>query len=107
MAYEVSSYFLEQVAKRGQSPVRKFYIGTSDYSERVTKWPTFKRTANNIKSINIDIPLANADGHFNTFYHDTYLMPNTVTLEMGGPFVFKTDPVVIETANDTETEVNQ
>ena len=83
MAYEVSSWFLDQVSKRNQQPVRKFKIGTSDYTDRVTKFPTFARTANQIKSINLNVPLANADGHFNNFYHYTHTMPNTVTLEIG------------------------
>ena len=83
MAYDVTSWFLEQLESRNTRPKRVFKIGTSDYSDRVEKYPKFKRTANEIKSINININLANEDGLFNTFYHQTYTIPNTCFLQIG------------------------
>lgn len=62
---------------------RKFYIGASDYSDRVIKWPLIKRTANEVKSAKIKIPLANNDGLLNTFYEQTYSLVNSITLEIG------------------------
>lgn len=83
MGYDVSSWFLSQLEQRNSKPVRKFLIGTSDYSSRVEKYPRFKRTANNIKSINVNVDLSNEDGKFNNFYHYTYTIPNTCTLKVG------------------------
>ncbi len=83
MGYDVTSWFVDETKRIGAEPKRVFKIGTSDYSDRVTKWPSLKRTAQEIKSVNPRIPLSNVDGEFNLFYENTYLMPNTCTLEMG------------------------
>jgi len=83
MAYDVTSWFQQQLETRSSEPKRVFTIGTSDYSERVNRWPKFKRTANEIKSIKIDVPLTNADGHFNMFHEQTYSMVQTCTLQIG------------------------
>lgn len=64
----------------GFSPTRIFTIGTSDYSDRVLRWPKITRAANRFKSTKIKVQLANTDGHFNTFYTNNYTIPNTCTL---------------------------
>lgn len=61
-------------------PSRKFTIGTSDYTDRVTSWPKISRAANKLKSTKVKIPLANTDGEFNNFYTNLYTIPNTCTL---------------------------
>lgn len=83
MPYDVSSWFLDQTARPSPPVIRRFTIGTSDYTERVTQFPSFKRTANEIRSVSINLPLANADGALNHFYQETYKIPNTCTLEIG------------------------
>lgn len=83
MGHDVSSWFVDQTRAIGSEPKRVFKIGTSDYSDRVTKWPSIKRVGQEIKSVNPRIPLSNVDGKFNLFFENTYLMPNTCTLEMG------------------------
>lgn len=65
----------------GFEPSRSFTIGTSDYTDRVLRWPKITRAANRLKSTKIKIPLANTDGHFNNFYTNNYSIPNTCTLE--------------------------
>ena len=83
MAYDVTSWFLVQLEKYNSEPKRVFKIGTSDYSSHVFKYPKFKRTANDIKSINIDIQMSNEDGTFNGFYEQVYTIPNTCVLQVG------------------------
>lgn len=64
----------------GYEPSRKFTIGTSDYSTRVTKWPKLTRAANKFKSAKVKVELANTDQEFNNFYTNLYSIPNTCTL---------------------------
>lgn len=64
----------------GFEPSRSFTIGTSDYSDRVTRWPKISRTSNQLKSTKVRIDLANADQEFNNFYTNLYSIPNTCTL---------------------------
>jgi len=81
--YDTSSWFQVQLEDIASEPVRKFSIGTSDYSNRVQKWPRIKRTMNDVKSLKVTMPVENVDGHFNSFYEDVYTIPNTGTLQMG------------------------
>lgn len=81
--YDVTSWFQVQLENPASEPVRRFSIGTSDYSDRVTKWPRIKRTMNDVKSLKVILPVENVDGHFNGFYDDVYTIPNTGTLQLG------------------------
>ncbi len=79
----VSSSYIDQLNSNLGNPQRKFLIGTSDYSDYVTKWPTLKRSVE-IQDIGaINVSLANMDGTFNGFYLNTYSVPNTVTFQLG------------------------
>lgn len=69
-AYDVSSGFLSEIVKSDPTIVRKFTIGTSDYSEFVTKWPTIKRRWNLIKPQNTTLALANHTGDLNFIQED-------------------------------------
>lgn len=83
MAIDVSSWFVAQSLARASRPKRVFTVGGSDYSQRVTRWPSFKRTANEIKSINLSVPLANTDGGLNHFYENTYNMQQACAVQLG------------------------
>jgi hypothetical protein len=83
MALDVSSWFVLMTQQPAPVVLRRFTIGSSDYTDRVVKYPAFKRTANEIRSTSINLPLANADGALNHFFKQTYTIPNTCTLEMG------------------------
>jgi hypothetical protein len=72
MAYDVSSWFVDQLFDNSSRPIRRYKIGTSDYSERVVKWPKFKRHSQELRDINVKIDLANEDGALNLFYDQTY-----------------------------------
>lgn len=78
-----SSWFVEQLALRSSKPKKFFTIGGSDYSARVTKWPKFNRTATQLKSVSLKVPLANVDGALNQYYENTYLIPSSANLELG------------------------
>jgi hypothetical protein len=71
------------------SPKRLFYIGTSDYSDRVVKWPKVKQEAgagqviDTLESQSVSIQLANHDGHFNDFYKLVYNTQQQCILKMG------------------------
>ena len=83
MAYSVSSWFIDQTVKKATEPDRQFLIGTSDYSDRVVRYPSIKRTTKEIQSVNLNVSLVNVDGELNTFYSDTYSLPNTCQLKFG------------------------
>lgn len=85
MPSNVSKWFVDQLKRPNLQVQKFFYIGTSDYSIRVNKYPRIKRTANDIRSVNLNVPLSNVDGALNTFYVDRYTMPNCVQLLFGIP----------------------
>jgi hypothetical protein len=72
-----------QLAQYNYEPQRRFYLGTSDYSDRVIRWPRISRSANELKSVKINVPLANNDGELNSIYDQTYTLVNTVSIQIG------------------------
>lgn len=80
---DVTSWFMVQLEDRSSKPVRQFLIGTSDYSDRVLKWPTIKRTANDLRTSKITVQLDNADGVMNHFYAETYKIVQRGYLKLG------------------------
>lgn len=83
MGYSVTSWYYEQQLLKAASPVRKFYVGGSDYSTRVMRWPTFTRTAAEIIASRASISLDNADGLFNFFHERLWTFPDTCTCQWG------------------------
>ena len=84
MPYNVTSSFIHQ--SRSKTPanlVRKFTIGSSDYSQFVNKWPKFKRRWDEIRPINVTLPLANANGTFGFLRTDKTNLQNQAVLSMG------------------------
>jgi len=84
MAYDVTSWFVEQtLLKTPQNLVRKFTIGSSDYSERVITWPKFKTVWNDIRSTKLNVKLANQDAGMNFMREDKTLLRQNVKFEFG------------------------
>lgn len=84
MPFSVTSWFESQTLL--QSPdnlVRKFYIGTSDYSEKVVKWPKFKKKWNDIRPITLNVQLANEDQEMNFMREDKTTMVQSCSLQIG------------------------
>lgn len=70
MTLDVSSEFKSRLHGQFAEPYRKFLIGSSDYSEYVTKWPKFKDTWDEVRPAQVSIALANEDQTFNFFRTD-------------------------------------
>lgn len=60
----VDSAFLVEMTKSAPSMSRKFIIGTSDYSDKVTRWPSFKKSWNELKPQMASIDVVNESGAF-------------------------------------------
>lgn len=67
MAIYVSSWFIDQLSAKTSEPKRSLTIAGSDYSERVIKWPRFKRTWDMVRPTDLAISLANEDQAMNFF----------------------------------------
>ena len=83
MAYSVTSWFQQQMESSGVQPKRILTLGGSDYSDYVITWPKIKRTTQDLRSVNLSIPLANEDGHLNLFFKNTYNIPAACLLQIG------------------------
>lgn len=84
MPYNVTSWFNEQtLLKTPNNLVRKFTIGTSDYSDRVIKWPTFKTSWNDIRPMKLKMLLANGDTGMNFLREDKTLLRQESKIEFG------------------------
>lgn len=84
MAYDVTSWFIEQTLSQNPAPiVRKFLIGTSDYSDRVTKWPKFKQVWDDIKPTTLTMKLANEDGALNVLRDDKLVLRSEAEVQFG------------------------
>lgn len=83
MGYSPSSDFQATIEGKHPNIIRELYIGGSDYSEFVTKWPTFKQTLADVKPVNVTINLANEQGTFNFYEADKTLLRNEAIIRMG------------------------
>jgi len=83
MPYSVSSWFVDQCLSTAPTIRRKFLIGSSDYSERVTKWPTINRKWNDLKSTTITIGLYNQDQALNFIRDNKTNLQNSASIYLG------------------------
>lgn len=85
MADDISSWLQSQFQKYNYEPQYVLSVGSDSYTNqsRVLKWPTIRRTANEIKSVKITVPFANDDGSLNDYFEKTYTLVNTVNLQIG------------------------
>ena len=86
LGYDPSSDFQVEINKNVPKLVRQFFIGDSDYSQYVTKWPRFEQRINDPRAKNLVINLANEDGTFNFFESDKTKLRNTVSVRFGVNF---------------------
>lgn len=90
MPYTVSSSFLSRA--RSYAPTglqRQFLIGTSDYTDRVIKWPRLRTVAMDPRPKNVVINLMNEDGVFNFFKDTPTTMQRICSVSIGfsGEFI--------------------
>jgi hypothetical protein len=80
---EISAWLQEQLAKINYKPQLRVYVGSSNYNDRIVKYPVIRQSSEKLKSVKIDLPLANDDGGMNFFYDQTYMLVNSVSIELG------------------------
>lgn len=83
MPYAVSSSFVDACLSRNPTVVKKFTIGSSDYSSKVVKWPTIIRKWDDIKSTTFTVALYNQDQQMNFLRNDKTHLQDIVTLGLG------------------------
>ena len=83
MPFDVTSSFIHQSRSKSPNIVRKFTIGSSDYSQYVDKWPKFKRRWDEIRPTNVMLTLANADNGLDFLRNDKTILQNQSLLSMG------------------------
>jgi len=83
MTYEVTSWFVDQISARQIAPKLVFTIGTSDYSSRVRKWPTIKRTWDEVRAQSINLDLINGDRALNAIHDDKTQLAATCAIKFG------------------------
>lgn len=83
MPYSVSSSFVDGVSSNCFAPLRKFTIGTSDYSAFVAKWPKIKRQWNQIRPKDMTLTVANEDKTFNFMLADKTFLNTQCKVELG------------------------
>lgn len=81
--YSVSSNFQMAAEFKNASWLRKLYIGTSDYSDYVLKWPTIKKQWDGVNPQNVTIELSNEGQLFNFLSLTPTEMHSTVAISIG------------------------
>lgn len=82
MTFDVTSWFISQ-CEYSPPVVRKFWVGSTDYSEYVTRWPSIKRTWNDVRPVSASISLDNTGKTFNFFHSDPSNLMGSAALQMG------------------------
>lgn len=84
MPLDVTTWWEGQAAlKTPTNYVKKFTIGTSDYSAFVTRWPSVSTKWNEVKGRSIPIKCANQTQAFNFFETDRTKFQNVAKVEVG------------------------
>jgi hypothetical protein len=83
MGYSVTSWFVDQTSNALTEPKKIFTLGSSDFSSRVDKWPTLKKTINDLRPVNPRITLMNQDGDLNFFIDDVSKIANAGSIISG------------------------
>lgn len=81
--YSVSSAFIYNASQQNASWTRRLLIGTSDYTNYVTKWPTISKTWDKINPQTVTIDLSNEGKTFNFYTADPTQMRTNVKLQLG------------------------
>jgi hypothetical protein len=78
----VDDWLREQLALKSPILNRVFTIGSSNYVDRVIKWPTFNRSVDKTKPVTLSIPLANDDKALNYIVNSDSLLNTDCTLSI-------------------------
>lgn len=85
--YSVSSAFTAAAAAKNARWVRRLYIGSSEYTDDVLKWPTISKKWDGVNPQNATIDLANDGKLFNFLHVDPTKLHSEVSLKMGFTYV--------------------
>jgi len=80
---DVTSWFRSTIKQGSLEIKRKFTVGGSDFTDRVTKWPVIKRDFDRPKPVSLSVPLANADKALNTLVNELTLLTTDCFLQIG------------------------
>jgi len=94
MVRQVTSWFIDQAESHTSEPVRKFYIGNSDYSDYVHRWPSFSRTWDSVRPTNLTVNLSNEDKTFNFFISDRINLVNSCSIQLGYTHITSGDELI-------------
>lgn len=83
MSYDVSSWFIDEANKPSPAVVRKFWVGSTDYSDYVKRWPKVKRDWDSVRPVSATINLNNTEQTFNFFHLDKTNLMGQGALEIG------------------------
>lgn len=83
MGYSVTSWFYEQLQSYQSSPKRVLTIGGSDYSQYVLRWPSIRRSWQDVRPVSVTINLGNESQTFNFFKTDKVNMRKTCVVKLG------------------------
>lgn len=84
--YAVSSSFAAAAIQNNAMWVRKFYIGSSDYSQYVNRYPTISKKWDDLQAQTVTIDLSNAGKTFNFLNANPTLMRTNCSLQLGLSF---------------------
>lgn len=83
MAYSVTSWFLSQLDLRASEPQRRFYIGSSDYSDYVLRWPSLRQKWDDVRAQTVTMKMANADQELNFIRENKTLLNTNCFIKFG------------------------
>lgn len=80
---DTSSWYQQQSENITLRPKVKFFIGSSDYSNYVSKWPKVVIDGTKVRPAPLGIELSNKDATFNYFVNSKMSMNNICGIELG------------------------
>lgn len=83
MGYQVTSWFMDQLDLPSSEPKRVFYIGASDYSNYVMRWPTIRREWDQVYAARITIDLQNDNNELSFFKSAPVTITSSCSLKLG------------------------
>ena len=84
MPHDVTSWFINEASKKTHNAiVRKFLIGTSDYSSYVTRWPKWSYRHDEVKPTVVSVTLANEEQQLNFIRETPTYLNTTCNFQLG------------------------
>jgi len=81
--YSVSSEFAAIIAQKNARLLRRLFIGSSDYSQSVMKYPTLSKQWDDLRAQTATINLSNADQTFNFLVADPTKLRSACAIKFG------------------------